>query len=483
MYTRAEILAVYQAGPEAVVALIEALQVSQAQQLQALTARVSELEARLAKNSHNSSQPPSSDGPARRPQSLRRASGKKPGGQQGHPGTTLAVSATPDTRLAHRPATCAACGSQLTAVAVDAATAPVRRQVYELPPQRLQVTEHVALTKCCPHCQHRTPGTFPDGVTQATQYGPQVRAWAVYLSQYQLLPVERIGQLLQDSFGHRPSSGTLLNWIAACACRLEPVEAAIKDHLQQVPVLNTDETGVRIEGHTHWLHSASTPQVTCYAVHPQRGQAAMAAMGILPHFQGRAVHDAWSSYYQFECDHALCNAHLLRELRFVQDHLHQPWAAALAQFLCRLKTAVTAVQAQGLTQLSASRWRRFERRYQELLAAGWQANPAPPRSGQRGRTKQGPARNLLARLDQRRHEVLAFARDFRVPFDNNLAERDLRMTKVQQKISGCFRSLAGAQHFCRIRGYLSTMRKQGQDVLSALQSVFAGDPRYPAFST
>ena len=483
MYTREEILAVYQAGPEAVVALLEALQASQAQQLQALTARVNELEARLAKHSHNSSQPPSSDGLARRTQSLRRASGKKPGGQPGHPGTTLAVSATPDTRLTHLPATCAACGSQLAAVAVDAATAPVRRQVYELPSPRLHVTEHVALTKCCPHCQQRTSGPFPDGVTQPTQYGPQLRAWAVYLSQYQLLPVARIGQLLQDSFGHRPSSGTLTNWVAACARRLEPVEDAIKAHLQQVPVLHNDETGVRLDGATYWLHSASTAQATCYAVHPQRGQAAMTAMGILPHFQGRAVHDAWSSYYQFACDHALCNAHLLRELRFVQDHLQQPWAKALARSLCRLKTAVTEVQAQGLTQLPPQRWRRFEQRYQELLDAGWQANPAPPRSGQRGRTKQGPARNLLARLDQRRHEVLAFARDFRVPFDNNLAERDLRMTKVQQKISGCFRSLAGAQHFCRIRGYISTLRKQGQDVLLALQSVFAGDPRYPAFST
>jgi transposase len=483
MYTRDEILAVYNAGPEAVVALIEALQASQAQQLQALTARVNELEARLAKNSHNSGQPPSRDGLARRPQSLRRTSGKKPGGQPGHPGTTLALSAVPDTVVTHWPTRCEQCGAGLTRTAVDAATAPLRRQVYELPPLRLHVTEHVALTKCCPHCHTVNQGTFPDSVSQTAQYGPRFQAWAVYLSQYQLLPFARTCQLLQDAFTHAPSSGTLATWIAACAQRLEPVEAAIKAQVRQAPVVNFDETGVRISGRTHWLHSASTPHLTCYAAHSQRGQPAMAAMEVLPHFAGRAVHDAWSSYYQFDCTHALCNAHLLRELRFIQDHLHQPWAKALSQWLCRLKTAVTQAQEQGLTQLASRRWRRLQQRYQELLEQGWQANPAPPRSGRRGRTKQGPARNLLTRLDQRRHEVLAFATDFRVPFDNNLAERDLRMTKVQQKISGCFRSISGAKYFCRIRGYISTLRKQGQDVLLALRSVFTGNPLYPALSS
>jgi transposase len=450
-------------------------------QVETLLGQVRELEGRLAKDSHNSSQPPSSDGPARRPrrtQSLRRRSGKKPGGQLGHPGETLHLVATPDVVVEHRPAVCAACQTALS-------QAPVlgreRRQVHELPPVRLQVTEHQVMHLRCPACQTVTVGQFPAEVRSRAQYGPQLRALAVYLVEEQLVPLGRVQQVLHDLFGVRLGRGTLVSWVQQAARVLESVEAAIKVALRQAPVLHNDETGLRRAGTHAWAHVASTARLTHYALHPKRGQEAIDAIGILPGYSGVSVHDGWASYRHYPtCRHALCNVHHLRELTFLEEQAHQPWAKPLKALLLEMKAAVEHARAAGLAQLPRAQRQPLVARYHELVMGGLAANPPPERQpGQRGRLKQSPARNLLERLILDREQVLAFLDDLRIPFDNNQAERDLRTLKMQQKISGCFRSDPGGDAFARLRSYLSTLRKQGLALLAALRTVFAGQPLYP----
>ena len=477
--TREEILAVYAAGPEAVVGLVEALlaQIArQDEQIAALAARVAVLEARLAKDSHNSGKPPASDGLAKRPKSLRVATGQKPGGQPGHPGATLRLAERPDHLVAHTPLACRGCGASLALVPV---CHQERRQLHDLPPLRLVVTEHQAFAKTCPHCQTLTAAAFPAALTQPVQYGPGVKALAVYLQEYQLLPFARTHELLADLFGCSLSEGTLATALATAAARLAPVQEAIRAALTAAAVAQFDETGVRIGTRTQWLHQAGTERLTYYAVHPKRGKAAMAAIGILPAFTGTSVHDGWAAYAGYPCQHALCNAHHLRELTFVAEQTQQPWAGAMIALLLEIKAGVAVARDAGATQLTAAARADFAHRYAMLVTEGLAANPPPPPTGQRGRPKQSAAKNLLDRLDRQRGSVLAFMDDFAVPFDNNLAERDLRMVKVRQKISGCFRTEAGANAFCCLRGYISTLRKQGEHVLTALQTVFAGKPFLP----
>lgn len=478
---REEILAVYAAGPEAVVALVEQLLATVAelrQQVQGLSVQVAELETRLNKDSHNSHQPPASDGPAKLPprRSRRKRSGKKSGGQAGHLGATLIQVEHPDTMVTHGAAACGQCGAAL-------GTAPVvgrdRRQVLDLPPLRPAVTEHQVLHQCCPQCQTVTSGHFPAEVTQPMQYGPQVKALAVYLQEYQHIPFERTQEFFQDVFHLPLSEGTLARARETCAAQLEPVETAIKQALTQAPVVNFDETGLRIAGRTHWLHVAGTPDWTYYAAHVKRGQVAMNAIGLLPTFRGTAVHDALGGYFRFGCRHALCNAHLLRDLTAVGEITRQHWPARFTELLLKIKTTVARARDAGQMKLSARRINTFTRQYDQLLKTGLRSNPPPHRTGRRGRPNQGPIRSLLLRLKKHPTAVLAFMHDFRVPFDNNLAERDLRMAKVRQKVAGCFRSWHGAEIFCRIRGYISTMRKQGHHALVALRSVFAGQPLMP----
>ena len=309
-----------------------------------------------------------------------------------------------------------------------------------------------------------------------------MKAVAIYLQQYQLLPSARTVELLGDLFGCSLCEGTLLTATERCADRLEPVEAAIRAALIRAAVGHFDETGMRIGARLHWLHQAGTLELTYSAVHPKRGKAAMEAIGILPEFRGTAVHDGWAAYASYACPHALCNAHHLRELTFVAEQGGQPWATALLELLLAGKAAVAAAVAAGASALAPDVREPLFRRSTTLVAAGSAANPPPPPTGKRGRRKQSPAKNLLDRLARHRDSVLAFLVDFAVPFDNNLAERDLRMMKVRQTVSGCFRTEAGAAAFCRIRGYISTLRKQGLPVLPALESVFAGHPLLPNFT-
>lgn len=475
---REDILAVYAAGPEAVVALVERLLAAHQAQVAELTARIERLEARLNQDSHNSHKPPSSDGPSKLPprRSRRQSSGKKSGGQVGHPGTTLLQVERPDTVVPHRASTCPQCQASL-------ANAPIvkqeRRQVWDLPTTRPQVTEHQALHVCCPQCQTVTAGCFPPDVTQPVQYGPGVKALAVYMQTYQHLPLERTQEYFRDVHQLTLSEGTLVTVQANCAERLAPIEQAIRSGVTEAAVVNFDETGLRVEGKTHWLHVACTALLTYYALQPKRGRPAMDAIGILPAFRGIAVHDALGGYFPYACGHSLCNAHLLRDLTAVGELNRQHWPARLIDLLLKIKTAVEQADASGQVRLSARRLKDFTAQYDQLVKSGLRANPPPKPTGRVGRPNQGPIRSVLLRLQKRATAVLAFMHDFRVPFDNNRAEQDVRMVKVKQKVSGGFRSLAGAECFCRIRGYLSTMRKQGHNALAVLTSVFTGQPTQP----
>lgn len=458
------------------IALVEGL----LQRTVVLEERVEKLENQLGKHSRNSSKPPSSDGFKPQPKSLRSKSSRTSGGQKGHPGETLEWSSEVDDVKQHQVETCQGCGSSLMETEVESWDI---RQVRDLAPIRVVVTEHPAEVKCCPECQMLNRGAFPKDVNSSVQYGASLKGLMVYLLDYQLLPSARVREPLSDVLGCEMSEGTLYTSRERCFAELAPVEARISEQIAQADVLHCDETGLRVNRNLWWLHVASTDGLTFYFVHTKRGKAAMDAMAILPEDDGISVHDGLKSYAQYDCNPALCNAHHLRELAFITERYQQSWADEMGILLCDLKQQVDDAKAQGETSLAQDLVQWFENRYQTLIVAGLAANPAldppPDAAPARGRPKQSPAKNLLDRLQQHPAEVLAFMHDFRVPFDNNQAERDLRMMKLKQKISGGFRSVAGAQQFGRIRGYISTLKKQGLNVLEALQQVFLGNPTLP----
>jgi transposase len=358
--------------------------------------------------------------------------------------------------------------------------------MQELPIVRLHVREHQILHVRCPSCGATTVAETPAGVSAPQQYGPRLRAVATYLVQQQFVPYARVREFFADVFGAALSVGTLVNLVRMGAERLQGVEDEIKAALRQAPVLHHDETGLRVAGpngaRREWTHVTCTLDLTHYARHAARGAAALEAIGILPGFSGTSVHDGWTSYRHFQaCRHALCNAHHLRELTFVDEELHQEWAGKLKRLLCQMRTAVEQARASGATQLDPALRHDFIARYQDHLGQGLAQNPQPPPADpppegkrRRGRRKQSPVRNLLDRLWMHEDEVLLFLDDFAVPFDNNQAERDLRMVKVQQKVSGTFCSDAGADAFCRIRSVCSTWRMQGRSVLDALSHAYTG---------
>ena len=445
----------------------------------ALKARVEELEARLAKDSHNSGKPPSSDGLSKKPcpKSLRTKGKNKPGGQPGHPGKTLHLCESPAQTLPHSPAACQGCGASLEDVAP---TGFERRQVLEIPQIALAVTEHRSERKVCPECGVLNCGSFPDGVSQPVQYGPRIKGVLAYLTNYQLLPWERATQMLSDLFGSSPSEGSLQTAMRHCDQILRPIVGMIKDALVRADRAHFDETGMRVAGRLHWVHLASTDSLTYYQRHGKRGKKAMEDIGILPSFKGDAHHDGWPSYWDFACKHRLCNVHHLRELTFLIEEYEQAWAEDMKALLLEIKSQVDSAREAGLTALGLVQTGVFEFRYAGIIAAGYEQNPDTPRTGMRGRPAHSKGRNLIRRLDAHRKSVLAFMYDFDSPFDNNLAERDIRMIKVRQKISGAFRTPEGADTFLRVRSYVSTMRKQGHNPLRVLESVFLGRATIPA---
>jgi transposase len=442
-------------------------------------AELQRLRDELAKNSRNSGKPPSSDGLGKpRTQSLRGKSGKANGGQVGHVGHTLALVEQADQVEVHRVAVCPQCAQCLEQVIAHTYE---RRQVFDVPPVRLEVTEHRVEIKQCPGCGQTVKAAFPPTVTQPVQYGLRLRAQASYLNNYQLLPLARTCELFGDWYGHRPAEALVLAANASVVEQIAPTLSAIQAQLIDAEVAHFDESGLRIAGQLHWLHVASTDHLTYYGVAAKRGQDGMNALGILPAFSGTAVHDHWQAYFAYDhCHHALCNAHHLRELQFIHEQYHQPWAQALAQLLSEIKQTVEQARPHQ-TALTPAQLAHFEQRYDQLLAQGLTANPPPdlPPPKKRGRTPQSPPKNLLDRLQQHKAQVLAFMDDFAIPFDNNLAERDVRMIKVKQKVSGTFRTHPGAEAFCAIRSYISTVRKQAGHVLDAISLALTGQPFLP----
>ena len=481
--TPEEALAIYHAGPEVVVKALCELsnQVELLQkQVAELHKEVQRLKDQLAKNSRNSSKPPSSDGfnrPA--PKSLRPQGKRKPGGQKGHPGSTLKMVDNPDHIIPHPVDQCQRCGRCLNdEVPIDIE----KRQVFDIPPIQMEVTEHQAEIKPCPHCGHLNKATFPEQVKAPVQYGLRLKAIAVYLRQYQLLPYNRTRELFRDLFATDLSEGTLTNITETCSDFLQEPLDEIRKQLEQAPVVNFDETGSSVDGKRQWLHAASSPNLTYYEIHPKRGFHAMDQIGILPNFNGRAIHDFWKPYFKYDCNHGLCNAHHLRELIFLTEQHHQHWAKDMIECLVDIKKAVDEAKRSTDT-LFKEQIHKFERRYQNILGKGYNENPLPKKKSnkkKRGRQKKSKARNLLERLDEHRKQLLAFMYDFNVPFDNNLVERDLRMAKVQQKISGTFRSQDGAKAFCRIRSYISTVRKNAVNIIDAIGNAFEGYPFLPS---
>lgn len=471
-----KILNAYKAGPEAVISLISYLTElieNLSRQNEALRQQIKQLEAKQHSDSHNSSKPPSSDGLTKRPYPERKPTGKKPGGQKGHEGRTLEMVKDPTIIRIHEVHTCEVCGKSLKK---QAPRDYDRRQVFDIPPIAVEATEHRAEIKDCSRCGHTNVGHFPEEVTQKVQYGDRLKSYGVYFKSYTLIPYERTAELFEDLFGVPLSEGTLVNIVNKCAEKLEGVVQLIKEKLTQAAVAHFDETGISINGKLHWLHEAGTEGLTYYFPHAKRGSEAMDEIGILGAFQGTAVHDHWGAYWKYDCLHALCNAHHLRELAFVWEEYEQDWAEKVIDLLLEAKETVEKAKAQGRKRLKEEVIEGFQQRYMKLIAKGMRANPppSPDVENRRGRQKKSKTRNLVERLNKRSAETLRFVTDFRVPFDNNLGERDIRMMKVQQKISGTFRSIQGAVAFCRIRSYISTVRKQGLNVIDSISSAFEG---------
>lgn len=449
-------------------------------QLDKLSQRVRQLEDQVAKNSGNSSKPPGSDGLSKpKTRSLRRSEGRKPGGQEGHEGHTLCMVEEPDHTQMYPLSTCPHCENDLSQVTVSGYES---RQVFDIPPVQIEVTEHQAEIKECPVCGKKARAAFPADVTQPVQYGPRLQVQASYLNSYHFIPIARTCELLNDFYGHAPAHAFVGEANQSIETSIEPALREIREQLTQADLVHFDETGMRVAGQTQWVHAAATDSLTYYDIHQKRGQKAMADIGILPNFYGRAVHDHWKPYQRFtQCEHSFCNAHHLRELQFVTDQYKQAWATELAQLLLDGKAEVAKAYPKA-TSLSSERLAFYDQRYRTILQQGFEANPCldSPPAKQRGRPKQSPPKNLLDRLDKHQPSVLTFLSDFRVPFDNNLVERDIRMVKVKQKVSGAFRTQSGASSFCAIRSYISTVRKQGGNVILALQSALDGQPFSPS---
>ncbi len=439
--------------------------------LEVLIVLVQLLASRLSLNSRNSSKPPSTDrfdkGDKANKDDDNQKPGKnnKPGGQPGREGTTLQKVDDPD---------------EIKLLELDRTTLPPgeykeagfeSRQVFDIDIRRV-VTEYRAEV-LVDQSGNRFTAAFPEAVTKAVQYGNGVKAQAVYLSQYQLIPYQRVQEQFQDQFQLPVSAGSIFAFNQQAYALLEQFELKLIAKMLLSPVLHADETGINIGGKNHWLHCISNPQWTLYYAHAKRGSEAMAAMNVLPRFTGILCHDHWKPYFQFNCLHALCNAHHLRELTYAEEQEQQAWAKHMHELLLDIEQAVKA-QGGALPEPQAI---RYTEQYRALLQQAEVECPPPDpqrKPGQRGRVKRSKARNLLERLLNYEQETLRFMTDARVPFTNNQGENDIRMTKVHQKISGCFRSQEGADIFCRVRSYLSTCRKNNVSASEALALLFDG---------
>jgi len=439
-------------------------------------ARITELEARLNSDSSTSSKPPSSDGLTKRRSVPRQRGVRPPGKQPGTDGRFLSQVTAPDVVVEHEPHSCGSCGSSLIGAPLMQTET---RQVADLPPIELVWTEHRSRRRRC-SCGHVTAGVFPEDVTAPAQYGPNLKSAAAYLCSYQHVPFARAAEAFRDLLGADVSVGWLYEHTARVAIATLPSVELIADAIADSAVAHFDETGARVDGVTRWVHVASTESLTHLALNDRRGQAAMHEHGILPRFTGLAVHDGLHAYRVFEqATHVLCNAHHLRELAGMVEHFDQPWAQDMIDLLLEIKDHADHARATGNEPVGSADQRRFRHYYDEIIADGHFANPPPPKTGQRGRPKLAPAGRLVHRLDRDRNQVLRFMTDPRVPFDNNQAERDVRNIKVRQKVSGCWRTVPGAERYMALRSYIDTCRKNQINIMTALRAAIDGCPWQP----
>lgn len=419
------------------------------------------LRDRLSKNSGNSNKPPSSDGLTKKP-ALPKASGKKRGGQFGHKGTTLKKIDSPDHTILHIAESCSCCAKKFSAA--DVVQIGQTRQVFDIPTPRIEVTEHrIGHINCCGQV-HR--GTFPPMVTNITQYGSQIKALSVLLNTDYKMPLDKIEQLLSDIYACSFNASTAISANISCFESLTPIERIIKEKVRQSQVVNFDETGMRVAGKLHWFHTASTDAHTYLFVHPKRGKIALQSdESLIKDFQNWAVHDCWASYFDFkQCNHALCNAHILRELQNLKEKDCR-WAINMHDLLMDLyrlsEKATVIVQSKAI----------WVKKYQAICIMADQEEP-PPTKKPRGKPKNSKGRNLMLRLTKHQDEVLAFAFTEHVPFTNNQAERDIRCLKTKQKVSNSFRTFDGAKHFARIQSFISSVRKHTTNVFQQLIRIF-----------
>ena len=479
-YYRDHIHKLLQKGAEAVVdfiidqhtaldALTKAVE-KQRQIIRELELKIKALEKRQDQDSHNSNKPPSSDDPYTKPdkktKSRRENSGKKPGGQKDHKGYNLQPVDDPDHTIIIKVEGACECGRDLeNATFIDYAI----RQMFDIILPQLTSTQFCGEVKECA-CGKVHKADFPDYLNGKVQYGPEIKSFAVYLKHHGMISYERLQELYKELFEINLSQGTLVNFINECSKRLTPVNEEIKAAIITSDVVHFDESGFRILGSLHWLHSASTGMLTYYFAHKKRGTEAMTAMGILPFFTGTAIHDHWESYYTYACTHGLCNAHHLRELIYFTEH-EEKWAEKFIDCLIDAKK-----EKDESFILSGKRITYYKNRLKRILSEGLSLHPKIMKEDKtRGRQKQTKQHNFLSRLSKKVDDVLRFIIDVAVPFDNNQGERDIRMLKVQQKVSGTFRSYSGARSFCIIRGYISTIRKNKQSVFDAIRSAWSSE--------
>jgi transposase len=439
-----------------------------------LRRQVKELKGRLALNSRNSSKPPSSDGLAKpAPKSLRQKTGRKPGGQPGHPGRTLQPVAPPDHTRLHRLDRCPCGRCQGRSLRDQPVLDYEKRQVFELPQKPLEVTEHQAEIKRCPVSGQLVTASFPEEVKAPAQYGPRFKAQMVYFNEQHFIPFGRLTQVCEDLYGQPLSEATIAAANQRLYDNLAPFEQRLMDLLPLAPVNHCDESGLRVNKSLHWLHVMSNAKMTFYGVHPKRGVEAMDYFNIIPRCKNWIIHDHFKPYFTYnECLHALCNEHHLRELKFLYEEHQEAWAEELSRFLL---DSNERCQREGV--LGEQEFKKAWAQYRAILAKGRRRHPRL-----QGRGKQSKAANLLNRLQDYDLSVLAFLFDPHVPFTNNGGERDIRMEKVRQKISGCFRTLRGARVFARNRSYISTCRKQGLNILDAITDGLIGKPFIPTLA-
>lgn len=443
-----------------------------------LKQEIKKLKESAGKDSTNSSKPPSTDNAFKEKESKANKNTKrKRGAQKGHTGSNLKKSDNPDFVKVLQSTTCEECSHNLEDVDAKSVSS---KQLFDIPPVVMQVTEFQQETKVCPCCGTVNKPDFPEGLNSYVQYGNNIKAFIAYLSTYQMVPYGRITELIEDLVKHRISSGTVYNMLQDFYTKLEPFEENIKKLLLKSPVINVDETGTNVGAKLHWSHVISTSLVTYYMIHEKRGGEAIDDMGILPLFEGVAVHDHWKPYNKYECEHSFCNAHILRELNGIIENEGAIWASDMYKLLTNMNIYLYSLEGKGIEFPSGGKIQQYYQRYDDICKAAQIYYPPPEEKPKTKRKpKQCKGKNLLDRLVEHKEGTLMFFMNLLVPFTNNLAERDLRMLKVKEKISGCFASFRGAEIFNRIRSFISTMKKNNRPVLEELGNVLKGEVYMP----